>query len=193
MSVQQSLALGNNVITIENYVVQKRLWCKGTQYQYTLACKMFDYAIEMKGTSGEFDRYSWALLECHSQSDCSVTNYYVCITLSVAVFEMFSLVGIDNSGVQWRSREPDELCKAQTQAGGGYLALCQCKQLFVSLLTGSRKSLRYSLLPRIFEEVSRLQSVLVTILVILLAAPMRRREFGRYMWSEFHSVEIRMC
>ena len=37
---------------------------------------------------------------------------YVCIALSVAVFGMFSLVGIDNSGVQWRSREPDELCKA---------------------------------------------------------------------------------
>ena len=64
----------------------------------------------MKGTSGEFDRYSRALLEWHSQSDCSVINYYVCIALSVAVFEMFSLVGIDNSGVQWRSREPDELC-----------------------------------------------------------------------------------
>ena len=38
----------------------------------SLACQTPDYAIGAKRTSGDFDRYSWALPEYwHSQSDCA--------------------------------------------------------------------------------------------------------------------------
>ena len=64
----------------------------------------------------------------------------------------------------------------RTQAGGGYLALCQEKRCFVSLLTGSGKSLGHSWLPGVFDEVRRLQSLSFIYVVSPLAALMREHE-----------------
>ena len=78
----------------------------------------------------------------------------------------------------------------RTQACGGHLALGN--DIFIGLPTGNRISLRYSLLPGIFYELRRLQSLSFAFVVSPLAVLMRERELRRKMLSKFSSVG-KMC
>ena len=74
---------------------------------------------------------------------------------------------------QQQGSKPDGLFRAAIQAGGGDPGLRPLERHFVSLPTGSGKSLCYSLLPGVFDEIRCLQGVYTVIMVSPLVALMR--------------------
>lgn len=96
-------------------------------HQPLFFCELIIAQLRRKET---FARYLWTLSECwQSQTDCSATNYDVCITLFVVV------IGCAALRLSTRSeRDKDEMsvvgevvirmgyAELRIQAGGGYLA-----------------------------------------------------------------------